>query len=175
MKKIISLVLVAVLALALSCSAFAYSYDAETGKITGSYEADGWVETYVNGAPASGNTLSIDAVEGETYVIEVLVDGELVLTETVVAEVPGEQPTEPPVETEEPTDPTEPPVETEDPADPTEPPVETNEPTQKPVDENGKDAVPKTGESNFVLVLLGVIALASIAVVVVSKKNAGKN
>lgn len=171
MKKIISLVLVAVLALALSCSAFAYGYDAETGKITGSYEADGWVETYVNGAPAGGNTLSFKAVEGETYVIEVLVDGELVLTETIVAEAPGEQPTEPPVETEEPT---EPPVETDEPADPTNPPAETEKPAEKPAD-NGKDPVPKTGESNFVLVLLGLIALASIAVVVVSKKNAGKN
>ncbi len=218
MKKIVSILLIAVLALALSCAALAdYSYNPETGKITGSYEGSGWVETYVNGAAAGGDKLSIDAVEGETYVIEVYENGALVDTATVVAEAPAPtdapveptdapveptdapveptdapveptdapvEPTDAPVEpTDAPVEPTDAPVEpTDAPVEPTDAPVEPVDPTAAPeqtkkpaVDENGKDAVPKTGESDFVFVLLGAAALASIAVVVLVKKNAGKN
>lgn len=214
MKKIISVLLIAVLALALSCAAFAdYSYNPETGKITGSTEGlTGWVEHYVNGSAAGGDTLSINAVEGETYTIEVYENGALVNTVVVTAEAPVVEPEEPtdPVEPEEPTDPVEPeeptdPVEPEEPTDPVEPeeptdPVEPEEPTdpvepeepedpadpvtpsepddkdeEPKVDENGKDNVPKTGESDIVFILLTVIVLGTAATILVSRKNVGKN
>lgn len=196
MKKIISILLIAVLALALSCAAFAdYSYNAETGKITGSTEGlTGWVEHYVNGSAAGGDTLSINAVEGETYTIEVYENGALVNTVVVTAEAPVVEPEEPtdPVEPEHPTDPVEPeqptdPVEPEEPTDPVAPeepedpadPVTPSEPDDKDeepkVDENGKDSVPKTGESDIVFILLTVIVLGTAATILVSRKNVGKN
>lgn len=196
MKKIISILLIAVLALALSCAAFAdYSYNAETGKITGSTEGlTGWVEHYVNGSAAGGDTLSINAVEGETYTIEVYENGALVNTVVVTAEAPVVEPEQPtdPVEPEHPTDPVEPeqptdPVEPEEPTDPVEPeepedpadPVTPSEPDDKDeepkVDENGKDNVPKTGESDIVFILLTVIVLGTAATILVSRKNVGKN
>ncbi|MCD7769594.1 MAG: LPXTG cell wall anchor domain-containing protein [Oscillospiraceae bacterium] len=180
MKKVISIVLVVILALALSSVAMAdYSYSAETGKITGSYAGNGgWIETYVNGSAAAGDTLSISATAGETYEITVYEDGVLVYTETVTAEAAEE-----PQETEEPAE-TETPAETEEPAE-TETSAETEEPaeTETPVDggtsdtgntSGEKDSVPKTGEADYMAVLVAVIMLSAVVAIVAKKRNAVK-
>ena len=83
MKKIISLLIVAVMVFALATSAAAYSFNAETGRLTGSYDGEGNIETWVDGAFAGGKTLDVKVADG-THTIDVFVNGVKVATESVL-------------------------------------------------------------------------------------------
>ena len=86
MKKSLIAVLVLLILAALATSAFAFSYDISTKRITGSYDADGNVEIWMDGRLAGGNILNVSAEEG-LHTIEVYVNGKLVKTETVAVPV----------------------------------------------------------------------------------------
>ena len=188
MKKFASLLIVALLMMVMATSALAeFAYNAETGRISGSYTADGNVEIWVNGELAGGSKLNVPAEAGKTYTIDVFVDGKKVATETVTtAAKPTAEPTVAP--TAEPTavptaEPTAVPtaVPTAEPtvaptavptAVPTVAPTAEPEPTKKPSGSKSSD-VPKTGENTTVVI--GVVALMAVAAVVLASRKVIRN
>ncbi|MBQ1556723.1 MAG: hypothetical protein IIZ69_00640 [Pseudomonas sp.] len=200
MKKFASLLIVALLMMVMATSALAeFAYNAETGRISGSYTADGNVEIWVNGELAGGSKLNVPAEAGKTYTIDVFVDGKKVATETVTTGAkPTAEPTVAPtaeptaVPTAEPTaeptavptaEPTAVPtaVPTAEPtvaptavptAVPTVAPTAEPEPTKKPSGSKSSD-VPKTGENTTVVI--GVVALMAVAAVVLASRKVIRN
>ena len=192
MKKFASLLIVALLMMVMATSALAeFAYNAETGRISGSYTADGNVEIWVNGELAGGSKLNVPAEAGKTYTIDVFVDGKKVATETVTTgakptaeptvaptaeptAVPTAEPTAEPtaVPTAEPTaEPTVAPTAVPT-AVPTVAPTAEPEPTKKPSGSKSSD-VPKTGENTTVVI--GVVALMAVAAVVLASRKVIRN
>ena len=195
MKKFVCVLIAAFLMLTLASAALAFSYDESSGRITGSYSADGNVEIWLDGRLAGGSRLSVSASEG-SHTVQLYVDGQLVKTETVVVpgkatQAPTEAPTAEPTEapTAEPTEvPTEAPTDepvapatqapTQAPAEPTEAPTKapTAAPTTAPTADSGSGSsgssdVPKTGDTSNLAIVGGAMALAAIGLAATKAKS----
>ena len=187
MKKFASLLIVALLMMVMATSALAeFTYNAETGRLTGSYESEGNVEIWLDGSIAGGSKLNVPVTEG-THTVQVYVNGELVATQTVTAgakptaeptvaptaeptAVPTAEPTA--VPTAEPTaEPTVAPTAVPT-AVPTVAPTAEPEPTKQPSGSKSSD-VPKTGENTTVVI--GVVALMAVAAVVLASRKVIRN
>ena len=174
-----------------------FSYDAESGKISGNYESDGLINIYVDGDLAGGDSLITDAEANKQYTVEVYENGELVLTEVVDTTVveptnddPSPAPTEPTNDDPAPA-PTEPTNDDPAPApaeptndDPAPAPAEvtvtpTPEPSTPPspaptkkTDAAGKDSVPKTGEFDYAIPAVSILALGAAGMLIFKRKRA---
>ena len=153
------------------------------------------VEVYENFVPVATYTV---VIPGTAPVVEPTEEPVQPTEEPVQPTEEPVQPTEEPVQpTEEPVQPTEEPVQpTAEPVKPTAEPVKPTakpaDPTTKPVETkapsgnagghsgsktaaNGKDAVPKTGEADYTVVLLAVVLAGATGMVVLGKKRGKQN